>query len=159
MKKFYLLLSFLTMLFECANAQWVQRQFGVRSLNELTEKQLNMSLDYMLHKRKGTIIAYSVIIPTTTAGSLILFSRVDNLDASGKNGLGATLGGTILLFTAVACLPCAAAEIITQSYRIKQIRKALGTPILKPGVSYCPFPGLGSTRNIPSFGMTVSVNF
>ncbi len=158
MKKLFLLLFFIVIFLQSADAQWYYKQFGVRSLDMLNKSQLDMSLKYMLDQRRKSIITYSVVASATAAGGAFLMYKANKSGSGEGSGITSAVGATLLVISAAGIVPAAITDITIQSVRISKVRKALGNPHIHPGMSCIPMQGSAQLQTVPVYGLTISFN-
>jgi len=154
-----LLLLFLTLGFlQSTDAQWYYKQFGVHSPDDLSKQQLEMGLRYLQDQRRKTIITYSVVVPAAAAGGALLIYKANKSGNDEGSGMVSALGASLLVISVVGLVPAGVTEITIQSVRISKVRKALGNPQIRPGISCIPMQNWAEIQTVPVYGLTVSFN-
>ncbi|MCY1720686.1 hypothetical protein OU798_10050 [Prolixibacteraceae bacterium Z1-6] len=149
MKKFmvFLLLGFLTL---AVQAQWYSRSYGVKSINELTQPQLNYELQRAQSNIKaGKILTYSGV-GAFALGTFIAASSLDNGWWRDDNDFDKYVAGSMLMLLGMGATAVGVPFWIVGASREKKVEIAL----LRFDSSV--FTGL---RQPEQMGLSLKINF
>jgi hypothetical protein len=123
MKKSLLLSFFAIVLCFSANGQWYKQKYGVDSLNEPTNSQLETCLNEIQLQRHKSIVKNSIFIPSATIASILLIHNANGMNFGTVSSVYENMAGVVLALAAFLDLPIALVKISKQSTRISQIRE------------------------------------
>lgn len=145
--------------------QWYLKDFGVRSLNELTKTELEGALLHYQSRLTLHLTLTGIGVASLIGGIVLYNNSVELAEGSLDDpetwaaGFGMLFGFSFILLGAVLA-PVGLVGIIVQSDKISDLKEALGSPDLKLGVLNYPVNGSPGSYNLsPAFGATLTFHF